>query len=73
MIHSESEMVKAVKELESGVEAETVAREHGVSRGDTVQQEVEVKRNGCEPDQKAQGVGRGEPQAEADVCRSGTG
>ena len=31
-IHSESEMVKAVKELESGVDAETVAREHGVSR-----------------------------------------
>lgn len=31
-IHSESEMVKAVKELERGVDAETVAREHGVSR-----------------------------------------
>lgn len=31
-IHSESEMVKAVKELESGVDAETVAREHGISR-----------------------------------------
>ena len=30
--HSESEMVKAVKELESGVDAETVAREHRVSR-----------------------------------------
>ena len=34
--HSESEMVKAVKELES----------------DTVQLEVEVQRNGCEPGQK---------------------
>lgn len=31
-IHSESEMVKAVKEHESGVDAETVAREHGISR-----------------------------------------
>ena len=31
-IHSESEMVKAVKELESGVSAEVVAREYGVSR-----------------------------------------
>lgn len=30
--HSESEMVKAVKELESGVSAEVVAREYGVSR-----------------------------------------
>ena len=29
-IHSESEMVKAVKELESGVSAEVVAREHGI-------------------------------------------
>ena len=31
-IHSESEMVKAVKELEGGMDAESVAREHGVSR-----------------------------------------
>lgn len=31
-IHSESEMVKAVKELESGVNADTVAREYGISR-----------------------------------------
>ena len=31
-IHSESEMVKAVKELESGVSVEVVAREHGVSK-----------------------------------------
>ncbi len=31
-IHSESEMVKAVKELESGVSAEVVAREHGISK-----------------------------------------
>ena len=31
-IHSESEMVKAVKELASGVSAEVVAREHGVTR-----------------------------------------
>ena len=30
--HSESEMVKAVKELESGVNAEVVAREHGISK-----------------------------------------
>ena len=29
-IHSESEMVKAVKELESGISAEVVARGHGV-------------------------------------------
>lgn len=32
-IHSESEMVKAVQELESGINAESVAREHGISRG----------------------------------------
>ena len=31
-IHSESEMVKAVQQLESGVDAETIAREHGISR-----------------------------------------
>ena len=30
--HSESEMVKAVQQLESGVDAETIAREHGISR-----------------------------------------
>ncbi len=31
-IHRESEMVKAVKELESGVSAEVVAREYGISK-----------------------------------------
>ncbi len=31
-IHSESEMVKAVQELESGIEAEAVARDHNVSK-----------------------------------------
>lgn len=31
-ILNESEMVKAVKEIESGVDATTVAREHGVSK-----------------------------------------
>lgn len=31
-IHSESEMVKAVKELESGVSVEVVAREYGISK-----------------------------------------
>lgn len=31
-IHSESEMVKVVKELESGVSAEVVAREYGISK-----------------------------------------
>ena len=31
-IHSESEMVKAVQQLESGVDAETIGREHGISR-----------------------------------------
>lgn len=31
-IHSESEMVKAVKELESGVSAKVVAREYGISK-----------------------------------------
>lgn len=30
--HSESEMVKAVKELESGISAEVVTRGHGVTR-----------------------------------------
>lgn len=30
--HSESEMVKAVQQLESSVDAETIAREHGISR-----------------------------------------
>lgn len=32
-LHSESEMVKAVKELESGVSAETVARNYNITRG----------------------------------------
>jgi putative transposase len=31
-VHSESEMVKAVQELENGVNAETVARNHGISK-----------------------------------------
>lgn len=31
-IHSESEMVKAVKELENGVSAEVVARNHGITQ-----------------------------------------
>lgn len=30
--HTESERVKAVKELESGTNAETVARDHGISK-----------------------------------------
>ena len=30
--HTESEMVKAVQELESGIDAETVARNHGISK-----------------------------------------
>lgn len=30
--HNESEMVKAVQELESGIKAETVARNHGISK-----------------------------------------
>ena len=32
-LHSESEMVKAVKELESGISAETVARNYNITRG----------------------------------------
>lgn len=32
-VHSESEMVKAVKELESGISAETVARNYNITRG----------------------------------------
>ena len=31
-IHKETEMVKAVKELGSGLSADVVAREHGISR-----------------------------------------
>lgn len=31
-VHRESEMVKAVQELESGIDAETVARNHGISK-----------------------------------------
>ena len=31
-IHSESEMVKAVREVESGIDAATVARNYGISR-----------------------------------------
>lgn len=30
--HTESEMVKAVKQLESGVDADTVSREYGISK-----------------------------------------
>ncbi len=30
--HSETEMVKAVRQLDSGISAELVAREHGISR-----------------------------------------
>ena len=31
-VHTECEMVKAVQELESGIDAETVARNHGISK-----------------------------------------
>ena len=31
-VHKETEMVKAVKEIESGMSADVVAREHGISR-----------------------------------------
>ena len=31
-VHSESEKVKAVQELENGINAETVARNHGISK-----------------------------------------
>ena len=31
-VHTESEMVKAVQELESGIDAETVTRNHGISK-----------------------------------------
>ena len=31
-VHTESEMVKAVQEFESGIDAETVARNHGISK-----------------------------------------
>lgn len=31
-IHTESEMVKAVQQLESGISAEAVAREHSISK-----------------------------------------
>ena len=31
-VHTESEMVKAVQELENGIDAETVARNHGISK-----------------------------------------
>ena len=31
-VHSESEMVKAVHELEGGIDAETVARTYGISK-----------------------------------------
>ncbi|MCQ2216443.1 MAG: hypothetical protein MJZ31_11085 [Bacteroidales bacterium] len=40
--HSESEMVKAVKTLESGVSADTVAREFGISKG-TLSLDVHIK------------------------------
>lgn len=30
--HTESEMVQAVKELESGIDADTVARDHNISK-----------------------------------------
>ena len=32
-VHTEAEMVRAVKELESGISAETVARTYGISKG----------------------------------------
>ncbi len=31
-VHTESEMVKVVQELESGIDAETIARNHGISK-----------------------------------------
>ena len=31
-VHTESEMVKAVQEFESDIDAETVARNHGISK-----------------------------------------
>lgn len=68
-IHSESEMVKAVKELESGVSAEVVARKHGVTRATCYNWEVKIQWYGCKPGQMTEGTGGGEPEAEADVRR----
>ena len=31
--HSESEIIKAVKDLEGGISSEIICREHGISRG----------------------------------------
>ena len=53
-VHTESEMVKAVQELESGI----------------VQLEEQVHRHGGESGPQAQGTRGGEPQAQADVRRT---
>ena len=31
--HSESEIIKAVKDLEGGISSEIICREHGISKG----------------------------------------
>ena len=52
-VHKETEMVKAVKEL-SGLSADVVAREHGISRATLYS--WKSKYSGMEPDRAASGA-----------------
>lgn len=62
-VHSESVMVRAVKELESGVKSDQTWH----SAQDLVQMENPIWRYGVESGEAFQGVGGREPQAQSDV------
>lgn len=68
-IHSESEMVKAVKELESGISAEVVTRGHGVTRATLYNWKSKYSGMDVSQVREIEGTGGGEPEAEADVRR----
>jgi len=62
-------MVKAVKELESGLSTEVVARDYGVMRATLYKTRSRNTAAWCKPGQEIEGTGGGEPEAKANVRR----
>ncbi len=68
-IHSESEMVKAVKKLESGISTEVVTQGHGVTRATLYNWKSKYSGMDVSQVREIEGTEGGEPEAEADVRR----
>jgi hypothetical protein len=64
--HTEEKIIGAVKQLEAG----RPGRGDGGDRPDSVQLEGEVRRDGSQRCEEAEGAGGREPAAEGDGCRS---